>query len=155
MTREAAPVVAKASLLIRRPAAAAFNAFTDPALLTQFWLNRASAPLTAGARVEWEFMVPGAKDTVEVLELVANQRLVIRWSDNTRAEWTFTAVDDSTTIVSVQHTGFSGPAHEAAAMAVESTQGFAIVLCDLKTLLETGTSAGLVRDKARLIAMDG
>ena len=31
-------------------------------------------------------------------------------------------------------------------------EGFSIVLCDLKTLLETGTSAGLVRDKAELIS---
>jgi hypothetical protein len=30
-------------------------------------------------------------------------------------------------------------------------EGFAIVLCDLKTLLETGESAGLVRAKAELI----
>lgn len=141
-------------MLIRRPAAAAFNAFTEPAVLTKFWLERASAPLTPGARVEWEFMVPGAKDTVEVIELIPDQRLVIRWSDDTRVEWTFTAVDDSTSIVSVQHTGFSGSAQEAAAMAIESTQGFAIVLCDLKTLLEIGTSANLVRDKARLIEMD-
>lgn len=29
---------------------------------------------------------------------------------------------------------------------------FVMVLCDLKTLLETGRSANLVRDKARLIA---
>jgi uncharacterized protein YndB with AHSA1/START domain len=155
MTREAAPVVAQASMLIRRPAAAVFEAFTQPDVLTQFWLNRASAPLTPGAQVEWEFMVPGAKDTLQVLELVPSQRLVIRWSDGTRVEWTFSAVDDATTSVSVRHTGFSGSEPEAVAMAIESTQGFAIVLCDLKTLLESGTSAGLVRDKARLIGMNG
>jgi uncharacterized protein YndB with AHSA1/START domain len=153
MTSQTAPAVAKASLLIRRPVADAFSAFTEPALLTKFWLARASDRLVAGARVEWEFMVPGAKDTVEVVELVANQRLVIRWSDATRAEWTFTAVDDSTTVVSVQHSGFAGTVEEATAMAIESTQGFAIVLCDLKTLLETGASANLVRDKARLIEL--
>lgn len=35
---------------------------------------------------------------------------------------------------------------------VNATEGFSIVLCDLKTLLETGHSANLVRDKAALIA---
>lgn len=153
MTSEDAPIVAQASLLIRRPAADVFRAFTEPSLLTKFWLARASGRLVAGARVEWEFMVPGARDTVEVVELVADQRLVIRWSDATRVEWTFTAVDDSTSVVSVRHSGFAGAAQEAAAMAIGSTQGFAIVLCDLKTLLETGTSANLVRDKARLIEL--
>lgn len=37
-------------------------------------------------------------------------------------------------------------------MVPGATEGFSIVLCDLKTLLESGRSAGLVRDKARLIA---
>ena len=35
--------------------------------------------------------------------------------------------------------------------ATGTVEGFAIVLCDLKTLLETGESANLVRDKAALI----
>jgi hypothetical protein len=34
---------------------------------------------------------------------------------------------------------------------VNATEGFAIVLCDLKVLLETGHPAGLVKDKAELI----
>ncbi len=38
------------------------------------------------------------------------------------------------------------------AQAVGAAEGFSIVLCDLKTLLESGTSANLVRDKAELIA---
>ena len=40
----------------------------------------------------------------------------------------------------------------AVAEAVATTEGFAIVLCDLKSLLETGKSGGMVRDKAVLIA---
>ena len=36
--------------------------------------------------------------------------------------------------------------------AVNVVEGFSIVFCDLKTLLETGSSANLVRDKAELIA---
>ena len=36
--------------------------------------------------------------------------------------------------------------------AVSTTEGFAIVLCNLKSLLETGKSGGMVRDKAVLIA---
>jgi hypothetical protein len=35
---------------------------------------------------------------------------------------------------------------------VNATEGFTIVLCDLKTLLESGRSANLVRSKAALIA---
>ena len=42
-------------------------------------------------------------------------------------------------------------AHSASQQATGVIEGFSIVFCDLKTLLETGTSAGLVRDKAELI----
>jgi hypothetical protein len=35
---------------------------------------------------------------------------------------------------------------------VNATEGFSIVLCDLKILLESGQSANLVRAKAELIA---
>ena len=41
---------------------------------------------------------------------------------------------------------------EMRADALGATEGFAIVLCDLKSLLEQGVSGGMVRDKARLIA---
>ena len=46
--------------------------------------------------------------------------------------------------------GFAGP--DLLAQATDTIEGFSIVLCDLKTLLETGRSANLVRDKAELIA---
>ena len=36
--------------------------------------------------------------------------------------------------------------------AVNATEGFSIVLCELKILLETGRPGQLVRDKAALIA---
>jgi hypothetical protein len=54
--------------------------------------------------------------------------------------------------VEVVVSGFSGK--DSMAQAVNATKGFAIVLCDLKSLLETGKSGGMVRDKALLIAED-
>lgn len=36
--------------------------------------------------------------------------------------------------------------------ALNATEGFSIVLCDLKVWLETGRVANLVKDKAELIA---
>jgi len=53
------------------------------------------------------------------------------------------------TQVTAEVTGFS--ADTGIAEIVDATEGFSIVLCDLKTLLETGHSAHLVRDKAELI----
>jgi uncharacterized protein YndB with AHSA1/START domain len=47
-------------MLIRRPRAEVFNAFVQPQLITKFWLKSTTGPLTTGAQVEWDFMVPGA-----------------------------------------------------------------------------------------------
>jgi hypothetical protein len=54
------------------------------------------------------------------------------------------------TRVAVEVTGFKDD--NGVDSIVNATEGFSIVLCDLKTLLETGHSANLVRDKAELIA---
>lgn len=141
--------IAKASLPIRRPPAQVFNAFVDPAILTRFWLQAASAPLSAGAVVEWHFMVPGAKDTVTVMDFQPGRRLVLRWSDGSSVALDFTEFNPGETLLSVETSAFE-PAD--ADTLVGTTEGFCLVLCDLKTLLESGRSAHLVKDKAELIA---
>jgi hypothetical protein len=61
----------------------------------------------------------------------------------------FEPFGEGATHVVVAVSGFEGP--DALGQATGTVEGFAIVLCDLKTLLETGESAHLVRDKAELI----
>jgi len=141
--------VAQASMLIRRPAADVFRAFVEPGTLTQFWLDDASGPLAPGAKVTWQFMVPGVSDEVRVTAFEEPRRIAFDWSDGTSVELRFEDHGDGTK-VSVEMRGFQG--EDAAPAVVTATEGFSIVLCDLKTLLETGRSANLVRDRARLIA---
>ena len=136
---------------IRRPASDVFQAFVRPELLTRFWLRSASAPLKAGARVRWEFLVPGAVDELEVLVVEPDRRIEVRSADGTIIRWTFTRRTDSETLVSIEQTGYNGPLQECAENAIEATQGFTLVLSALKILLETGRDSGLVQDKARLI----
>ncbi len=140
---------ASVSLLIRRPAVDAFLAFST-GKITQFWLSRTSGPLSAGARVEWEFMVPGVKSGVTVTVFDPPRRLCWEWSDGHHVVLTFDPHGRDATRVAVTETGFRGD--RAAAEIATTVEGYAIVLCDLKTLLETGQSANLVRDKAALIA---
>ena len=142
-------VMAHATMLIRAPVAEVFDAFADPRRISDFWLRSSSGPLARGAHVEWEFMLPGARETVDVMEFTRHGQIKFRWSSGTVVDMTFQQRADGTTRVSVVVFGFSGP--ETAAQAVGATEGFAIVLCDLKTLLETGKSGGMVRDKALLI----
>jgi uncharacterized protein YndB with AHSA1/START domain len=143
-------IVAKATLLIRKPIREVFECFVDPDKLCRFWLTSASGPLESGKTVRWEFMVPGAQVDTRVVSLEQDQRIAIEWSDGTFVQWTFEPVGEGTK-VAVENWGFKGAESEIVASALEATQGFTIVLCDLKTLLERNASMHLVRDKALLI----
>ena len=142
--------VAKVSMLIRRPVAEAFDAFVNPATITRFWLDATSGPLAPGARLSWTFMVPGATETTTVTEFVSQRHIAFEWSDGVKVAIAFDQQGTDAVRVSIEATGFS--ADKGIGAVVDAAEGFSIVLCDLKTLLESGRSANLVRDKAALIA---
>ena len=138
-----------ASMLIQRPPGEVFAAFVNPQQLRKFWLSDASGPLAPRARVQWSFMVPGATARVTVTRFESPHHLAFDWDDELHVAMSFELFGERATRVSVEVTGFSGA--EVVEPATNTVEGFAIVLCDLKTLLETGESAGLVRAKAELI----
>jgi uncharacterized protein YndB with AHSA1/START domain len=136
-------------MAISAPPAEVFAAFVDPKHLTRFWLAQASGPLEIGEPVEWHFLVAGAKDQVIATHLQPDEVIAWKWSDGTvRIE--LEAFADGTAITLINE-NFPGSKAEQIAAALSGTEGFAVVLCDLKTLLETGKSAGLTRAKASLI----
>jgi uncharacterized protein YndB with AHSA1/START domain len=143
-------VVAKATMLIRKPASEVFSCFVEPDKLSRFWLSHASGPLEAGQTVRWEFMVPGAQVDTRVVLLELDRRIAIEWADKTFVQWTFETIEEGTRVV-IENWGFTGSEREIVANALEATQGFTIVLCDLKTLLERNASMNLVRDKALFV----
>ncbi len=143
---------ASTEMLIRKPVSDVFDAFVNPRILEKFWLNSASGPLGKEAVVEWEFMVPNARETVTVTDFVQDQVIAFNWSDGIAVKMTFSRQDQSDTRISVTASGFRGA--NAVAQALNATEGFTIVLCDLKSLLETGQSGNMVRDKAVLISAD-
>lgn len=145
------PPSAEIELLIRRPAADAYRAFVEPEILTKFWLRSASQPLTPHGQARWEFLVAGAAATLEVRSMVANRHITTAWDDDTTIDFDFSELEPGLTLVRVTQTGFSGSPEEVVAKALDATQGFTIVLCELKALLEQHVTLYAVRDKARLI----
>ena len=145
-----AELVAGAKMLIRRPPVEVFNAFVQPDLITKFWLESTTGPLAQDAQIEWQFMVPGATERVRVTAFDASRRIAFSWLEGgLDVDMNFLAEQKDFTVLSVQVRGFEGDG--AAEQVVNATEGFSIVLCDLKVLLETGRSASLVKDKAELI----
>jgi uncharacterized protein YndB with AHSA1/START domain len=145
------PPTAKIELPIRRTATDVYRAFVEPETLTQFWLREASGSLAPNREVRWEFLVAGAAANLEVRAMTPNRQIVTAWDDGTTIDFTFDEIEHDTTLVRVTQTGFSGSSDEAVAKALDATEGFTLVLCELKALLEQNVSLDAVRDKARWI----
>lgn len=137
-------------MLIRAPRSAVYRAFVEPEGLTGFWLASSSGPLRLGAVVHWEFLVPGAAAETTATRLDADRTIAWSWSDGSTVTIDLESHGDDTAVTLV-NAGFAGNAEAQVEAALNATEGFTIVLCDLKTLLESGRSAGLTRAKARLI----
>jgi uncharacterized protein YndB with AHSA1/START domain len=138
-----------AEMFIRRPPGEVFAAFANPQVIRKFWLRDTSGPLAPGARVLWHFMVPGATAHVIVTGFEAPRRIGFDWPGGMHVELSFEPFDDGGTHLTAEISGLNGK--DVLAQAADVVEGFSIVFCDLKILLETGNSANLVRDKAQLI----
>lgn len=144
MTLKNSPV-AKAAMLIRRPIEEVFNSFIDPTVTTKFWFSRSTGSLKVGETVTWYWDHYGVSGEVIVKAIEENQRIKIEWP--TPVEWLFTSNDDGTTFVSITASGFTGSDDEIVAQALDSTEGFNLVISACKALLEHGIQLNLVTDK--------
>lgn len=143
MSLETSPV-ARATMLIRRPVEEVFNSFIDPVVTTKFWFSRSTGPLCVGKTVTWHWDHYGVSGEVFVKAIEENQRIEIEWP--TPVEWLFASRGD-TTFVSITASGFTGTDDEQVAQALDSTEGFNLVISACKAFLEHGIELKLVTDK--------
>lgn len=142
--------VAKAEMLIRRPVAEVFEAFVNPAITSKFWFTKASGRLEPGKQIKWDWDMYDFSVQVKVKTIERNTRILIEWPGDgapTTVEWVFTPRPDGTTFVSVTNTGFSGDEDQIVRQAIDSTEGFTLVLAGLKALLEHNVILNLVSDR--------
>ena len=144
MTLTTAPS-ARATMLIRRPVAEVFNAFVDPDVTTKFWFSRSTGRLVAGKTVTWHWDFYGASGDVLVKALETNKRIAYEWP--TPVEMTFTSRSNELTFVSVIASGFTGTDDEKMSQALDSTEGFNLVLSACKVFLEHGIDSRIIPDK--------
>ena len=137
---------ARATMLIRRPVAEVFNAFVDPDLTTKFWFSRSTGRLVAGKAVTWHWDFYGASGDVFVKALETNKRIAYEWP--TPVEMTFTSRANELTFVSVIASGFTGTDDEKVSQALDSTEGFNLVLSACKVFLEHGIAPRIISDKS-------
>lgn len=135
-------------MLIRRPVAEVFAAFTDPEITTRFWFTRSSGELVAGKSVIWEWEMYQVKDEVEVLEVIPNERISILWSDpRTKVDIIFEVISKERTYVVIKNYGLNMEGDDLISAVRDLTGGFTTVLDGLKAYLEHGIQLGLIADK--------
>ncbi|RZJ17934.1 MAG: ATPase [Brevundimonas sp.] len=144
----------KVSGRIARPVEEVFEAVADPAKLSRYFTTGgAVGPLEGGATVQWEFAdFPGAFP-VQVIEVEKNRRIVISWEANegppddgdpvvrvaymTTVVFTFDALDDGRTLVTIEEGGWrETPTGLKAAFG--NCQGWSQMLAALKAWVEHG-----------------
>ena len=138
------PPVARAEMLIRRPASQVYQAFVDPATTTRFWFTRSSGPLQQGSTITWDWDIYGVSADVEVVALEQDRRIAVRWP--TPVEWVFAPRGAEATFVTITASGFTGTEQEQVAQAIDAMGGFSLVLAGCKAWLEHGLALGLVAD---------
>ena len=142
--------IAKAEMLIRKPVSEVFEAFVNPAITSKFWFTKGSGRLQAGKKIRWDWEMYGHSVQVRVKAVEENKRILIEWSaygTPTTVEWLFTPRAGNTTFVSITNTGFSGDGDEIVKQALDSTEGFTLVLSGLKALLEHHIILNLISDR--------
>ena len=78
-----------------------------------------------------------------------DKKIVVGWGDPaTTVEWTFTPMlDGAATFVAIRNSGFQGSLDAQVKSALDSTDGFALVLAGAKAWLEQGIAIGLIVDR--------
>lgn len=135
----------KVSAHISKPVAEVFEAVVDPAKLSgYFTTGGAKGRLETGATVTWDFAdFPGAFP-VQVVEVVPQKKIVLRWDADEEGEtyqttvtMDFEALEDGRTLVSISEAGWK--LTEAGLKAsYGNCQGWAQMQCALKAYLEHG-----------------
>lgn len=134
---------------IARPVAEVFEAVADPDQLSAYFTTGgASARLEKGARVAWDFAdFPGAFP-VDVLDLVENDRIVLRWgladapgrpegAFETEVTMRFSDCGDGRTLVEISETGWDATQAGLDA-SYGNCMGWSQMICALKVWLEHG-----------------
>jgi len=138
-------------MIIHRPVSEVFEAFSDPDTMTKFWFPKASGRLDAGNEVKWYVGTDADAFEITVRVKVAQKphTLQIQWGEDgafTDVEWKFEAHGDSSTIVRICESGFSGSQLDVVRAALDSTGGFNQVITAAKALLEHGAQINVVKD---------
>ncbi len=142
-------IVVECQMLIRRPAAAVFNAMIDPAITTNFWFTKSTGKLEEAATIEWAWEMYGFTATVEVKKIVENELIAVEWGNpKENIDFIFKpSADGNSTYVVIKNYGFAQTGDALISKIIDTTGGFTTVLDGMKAWLEHELCLNLISDK--------
>lgn len=129
---------------IAKPVEEVFEAVADPDKLSKYFTTGgAKGRLETGATVTWDFHdFPGAFP-VEVVEALANRRIVIKWGTDedeigkTTVTFDFEQLEDGRTLVTISEGGWK-KTKAGDKQSYDNAGGWMHMLCGMKVWLEHG-----------------
>lgn len=131
---------------INKPVDEVFEAVVDPDQLSGYFTTTgARGRIEAGATVEWSFPEHPEYFPVEILEVTANERIVLEWgaeptpehpeSARTRVTMLFESLEDGRTLLRIREEGWPST-NAGLASSYDNNGGWMHMLCCLKAKLE-------------------
>lgn len=142
--------IAKAEMLIRKPIAEVFEAFTNPEVTTKFWFTKSTGKLEEGKNVNWIWEMYNLTVPVFVKKMDSNKSIQIEWGTGehkSTAEWDFKSLGPSKTFVKITNYDFQCDESKLTSQVIDSVGGFTLVLAGLKAWMEHGVELNLIGDK--------
>lgn len=131
----------KAAIEIQKPATVIFEAITDPAQMSHYFISQSTGIMEEGKQLVWNFPEFDIDVPVRVGKIVQNQYLSFYWmSDNQQellVEILLTSRENNSTVVTVTEKGMNND-ETGINWLKGNTEGWANFLACLKAYLEYG-----------------
>lgn len=121
-----------------------FNAIVDKDKISNYFVREASASMTEGADIVWDFGAFG-RGTIKVLSVKSPRLIAFSWEDKT-TEFNLEPEDDGT-LVKLRETGWTEADQKSIDEIMDRTQGWTDMLLCLKAYLQYGVD---LREPARI-----
>jgi uncharacterized protein YndB with AHSA1/START domain len=128
---------------IMTPAHEIFEALANPEKMANFWFSSGTDRIGEGKTITWRYDEYKAEGMINVLEVIEDKKIVFKWGDpahQTKVSISLEELDNTSTIIEVNESGFNGEDNEKFAIMLGQKEGWVYMLTCLKAYLENGIS---------------
>jgi uncharacterized protein YndB with AHSA1/START domain len=133
----------KVSSSIVKPIDQVFDAIVNPEKIIGYFVSGASAPLSSGKKIHWEFKDYNVKFEINVLSVVPDKFISFEWEVNpgntTVIKINLVSEKEGQTHIEITENSFESN-EEGINKAMQQTQGWTDFICSLKAYLYTGVN---------------